>query len=208
MSDYTHPNRYYHLAENFNVYLQAKKQLHPLYVFEMFQIYSKYILNTLGMPYYIYRIWWYELVEDFDVYVVAKNTLHHSHYTLHNYILKNPSIWLAGNWITRNCQIWDQWWYINNNISFHFRLLPRKTNEKIFQNKKKKTKKKLFWDHFGHFLPCANLGKNEFSWKKKLCQLLNIQIIYHRAENQKKTNGPFLRKMLNWKTDRRTVIQG
>ena len=166
MSDYTHPNRYYHLAENFNVYLQAKKQLHPLYVLEMFQIYSKYILNTLGMPYYIYRIWWYELVEDFDVYVVAKNTLHHSHYTLHNYILKNPSIWLAGNWITRNCQIWDQWWYINNNISFHFRLLPRKTNEKIFQNKKKKLKKNYFETILGTFYLAQIWAKMNFPGKK------------------------------------------
>ena len=33
---------------------------------------------------------------------------------------------------------------------------------------------------------CPNFGKNEFSWKKKLCQLLNIPTIYNRAKNQKK----------------------
>ena len=45
----------------------------------------------------------------------------------------------------------------------------------------KKSKKNLFWGHFGPFLP--NLGKNEFSWKKELCQFLDIPIIYHCAEN-------------------------
>ena len=33
---------------------------------------------------------------------------------------------------------------------------------------------------------CPNLGKNEFYWKKGLCQFLNIPIIYHRAKNFKK----------------------
>ena len=35
------------------------------------------------------------------------------------------------------CQIWGWCWNINKNISFHFRLLPRKTNDKIFQKSKK-----------------------------------------------------------------------
>ena len=29
-----------------------------------------------------------------------------------------------------------------------------------------------------------NLGKNKFSWKKGLCQFLNIRIIYRCAKNQ------------------------
>ena len=33
---------------------------------------------------------------------------------------------------------------------------------------------------------CPNLGKNEFSWKKKLRQFFDIPIIYYRAKNQKK----------------------
>ena len=45
------------------------------------------------------------------------------------------------------------------------------------------------------------LGKNKFSWKTRLCQFLNIPIIYHHAKNQKKTNEPFLRKMPNWQMD-------
>ena len=40
------------------------------------------------------------------------------------------------------------WSHINNNISFCFRLFPRKTNDKIFQKKQK-----TFWGHFGPFLP-------------------------------------------------------
>ena len=38
-----------------------------------------------------------------------------------------------------------------------------------------------FWALF-----CLNLGKNDFSWKKGLCQFSNIRIMYHRAKNQKK----------------------
>ena len=42
--------------------------------------------------------------------------------------------WLIVFWpVTREsefCQKWDWWWNINNNISFHFRLFPRKTNDK------------------------------------------------------------------------------
>ena len=51
------------------------------------------------------------------------------------YILKNPAIWLADlqfDWKLEFSQIWDRWWNINNNISFHFRLVPKKTNDKIF----------------------------------------------------------------------------
>ena len=56
----------------------------------------------------------------------------------------------------------------------------------------KKLKKLCFGTILGPF--CQNLSKNEFSWKKGLCQFLDIPIIYHRAKNQKKTNDPFLKK--------------
>ena len=52
------------------------------------------------------------------------------------------------------------------------------------KNSFKKSKKNLIWGHFGPFLP--KLGKNEFSWKKELCQFLDIPIIYHRAKISKK----------------------
>ena len=68
--------------------------------------------------------------------------------SLRCYILNNHAIWLADSiWpITQDqgfCQIWDWWWNINNNISFHFILFPRKINDK----------KKLYWGHFWQFLP-------------------------------------------------------
>ena len=78
------------------------------------------------------------------------------------------------------CQIKDWWWNINNNINFHFELFTRKTINKIFQ--------KIEKPYFGAILDpfCKDLGKNEFSWKKRLCQFLNILIIYHHTKNQKK----------------------
>ena len=63
-------------------------------------------------------------------------------------------------------------------LVFHFRLLPRKTNITKFFKKSKI----LFWAHSRPF--CPNLGKNEFSRKKWLCQFLNIRIIYHCAKKQ------------------------
>ena len=47
----------------------------------------------------------------------------------------------------------------------------------------KKSKKPYFGAILGTF--CPILSKNEFSWKKGLCQLLNIPIIYHIAKNEK-----------------------
>ena len=65
--------------------------------------------------------------------------------------------------------------------------------------------KKPFETILGLF--CPNLGENEFTWTKELCQFLNILIIYHCAKNQRKTNDPFLRKTLNRQTDRQTGRQ-
>ena len=113
---------------------------------------------------------------------------------LRYYILKNPAIWLAVPiWGLEFCQIWDWWWNINNNISFHFRLFPRKTNDKIFQ----KIQKALFWGHFGPFLP-------KFAGKNGLCQFLDIPIIYNCAKNQRKLLSHFWEKR---RTDGRTDRQ-
>ena len=48
-------------------------------------------------------------------------------------------------------QIWDWWRSINNNISFHFRLFPRKTNNKNFQKFPKKLSRCQFWTFLGKF---------------------------------------------------------
>ena len=119
----------------------------------------------------------------FNVYLHAKNKLHNS---LLSYNITFQRIlqfdWPAAFWpITWNpklCQIC--WWNINNNISFHYRLFPRKTNiTKFF----KKSQKPYFGSIRG---PIAQIGaKNEFSWKKGLCQFFNIRITYHCAKNQK-----------------------
>ena len=47
-----------------------------------------------------------------------------------------------------------------------------------FVKKSKKTYFGVILDPF-----CANLGKNEFSWKKGLGKFLNIPIIYHCTKN-------------------------
>ena len=90
--------------------------------------------------------------------------------------------WLAAccpiTWDLKLCQIC--WWNINSNISFHYRLFPRKTNMTKFFKKSQKP-------YFGPILgPFAQIWvKNEFSWKKGLCQFFNIRITYHCAKNQK-----------------------
>ena len=80
---------------------------------------------------------------------------------LRYYISKNYATWSAFWPITREpefFQVWDWWWNINNNISFHFRLFPRNTNDKIFQEKP-------ILGPFWAFFP--NLGKKEFFLKKE-----------------------------------------
>ena len=67
----------------------------------------------------------------------------------------------------------------------------------------KKPSKKHFLVIWGKF--CPNFGKNEFSWKKGLCQFLNIPITYHGAKKSEKTDNPFLIKIPDcWWTDKQT----
>ena len=83
----------------------------------------------------------------FNAYWHAKNKTSQFTSFLQYYILKNPAIWFVASstfWpITRDpklCQIC--WWNISNNISFHYRLFPRKANIK-------KTFKKFQKPYFG-----------------------------------------------------------
>ena len=78
------------------------------------------------------------------------------------------------------------WWYINNNIRFHYKLFPRKTNMTKFFKKSQNP-------HFGPILGsfAQFWAKNEFSGKKGFCQFFNIQIIYHCAKNQKNLMSHF-----------------
>ena len=50
----------------------------------------------------------------------------------------------------------------------------------------KKSQKPYFGAILGPL--CPNLGKNEFSWKRWLCQFLDIPIMYHHAKKSEKTN--------------------
>ena len=102
----------------------------------------------------------------YHIYLLAKTQLH-------------PPCF-SEDWLSEFYQIWHWWWNINKSISFHFELFPRKANNKVFQKPQK--------SYFGASLDlfCSNLDKNEFSFKRGLCQILNIPIIYHHVKNQKK----------------------
>ena len=58
----------------------------------------------------------------------------------------------------------------------------------------KKLKKNYFVTILGPL--CPNLRKKIFSWKKGLCQFLNIPIMYHCEKESEKNDEPILRKML------------
>ena len=84
----------------------------------------------------------------FNVYLHAKNKLHNS---LLSYNITFQRIlkfdWLAAFWpITWDPKLYQIcWWNINNNISFHYRLFPRKTNITKFFKKSQNPILAPFW---------------------------------------------------------------
>ena len=73
----THLKWQYQFEEIFDVYLQAKNQLHPSRFPWDIPIYCKLVLGTaLGMPGYAHPKSYYHLVKNFRVYLQAKNQLH------------------------------------------------------------------------------------------------------------------------------------
>ena len=111
---------------------------------------------------------------------------------LRYYILKNPAIWLAVPiWGLEFCQIWDWWWNINSNISFHFRLFPRKTNDKIFQKIPKSILLVPFW------------AKQNFLEKRAL-SVFRYSNYLPSCQKSEKTNEQFCGKTVNWWADRQT----
>ena len=104
-------------------------------------------MGTLGIPGYAQSKWYNKLVGDFDLYLHAKNKLHHLYLSWDIIFLNIPQF--AHNSRNRFFQIRDRWWNINSNITFHFRLFPGKTSDKITQKIQQKT---LFWGHLGSFL--------------------------------------------------------
>ena len=103
------------------------------------------------------------------------------------------------HWELQFCQIWDWLWNINNNISFHFRLYTRKTNDKTFL---KKSKKNLFWGHFGPFLP--KFGQKWIFLEKRALSVLRYSNYISLCQKLEKTIEEFLKKTPNWQTDRQT----
>ena len=81
-----------------------------------------------------------------------------------------------------------------------FKLFQKTSNHKNFQ----KQNENIFGCHFSSF--CPNFGKSEFSWKRWLCQFLNITIIYHRVRIRKNysaipENNIKLEDRKYWQTD-------
>ena len=114
-------------------------------------------------------------------------------------ILKNPAIWLAVLiWELEFCQIWDWWWNISNNISFHFRLFPRKTKDKIV----KISEKKPILGKFGPFLP--KLRQKWIFREKRALSVFKCSSYVSSCQKSEKTIEKFLRKTPNWWTDRQT----
>ena len=127
---------------------------------------------------------------------------------LRYYILKNPAIWLGDNILdlTReqgHCQIWDWWWNINNNISFHFRLFPRKSNDKVFQ---KIQKKPPILGQFGALF--AQIWAKTSFPRKKGCVSFRYSNYLQPCQKSEETNEPLLRKTPNWQTDRQRWLYG
>ena len=80
-------------------------------------------------------------------------------------------------------QIWDWPQNINNNISFHFRSFPKKSNVKVFQ----KMQKTLFWGHFALFLP--KFGQKWIFLGKRALSVFKYSSWLQLCQVSEKTNG-------------------
>ena len=127
---------------------------------------------------------YYKPVENFRVYLQAKNQLH-------------PPF-VSGD-IAKICKL-----SLLDTLGIPHFPIPKCILD-FFQEKlmTKCFKKPYFGDILGSF--CPNSGKTEFFWKERLCQFLNIPIIYHRAKNQNKLISHSWEKCwTDGQTDRRT----
>ena len=84
------------------------------------------------------------------------------------------------------------WWNINNNISFHFRLFPRKTNLTKFFIKIQTT---LLWAHSGPFFP--KFGQKIIFLEKSTPSVFKYSNYLPLCQKSVKPNEPFLRKLLD-----------
>ena len=114
-----------------------------------------------------------------------------------------PAFWT----ITREpefSQLWDWWWNINNNISFYFRLYPRKTSNKTFQ----KIPQKLFRCQFWPFL-CKFGQKLIFVEERALPVFKYSNYLPSYQKSGKKMSQSWEKnvKLMDGQTDRQTERQ-
>ena len=127
------------------MFISRQKINFVLHVFlEILRRYCKFILSTLGMTGYAHAKWYYQLVGNFCVYLQGKNST------------SSPMIF----------------WRYCRDMKTYFQYFGHDwlcTHKLIVMIKFFKKSKKLY---FGAILVpfCPNLGKNDFSWKKGLCQ--------------------------------------
>ena len=151
MPDLTSPKWYYQLVKNFRVYLQAKNNFISHALLEILQRYANFLIWVL----------WTCLIANTQndrinlcktlMFICMQKTNFSIHFILEILHFKKSGIWLAvPNWGLEFWQIWEWWWNINNNISFHFRLFLWKTKDNFF---KKNPKITYFWAILGPFNP-------------------------------------------------------
>ena len=104
----THLKWQYHLGE---IWCLSPGYLFNLILHVFVEILLRYcklvMLGTLGIPGYAHPKWHYQLDWPTTFWPITQEP--------------------------ESCQIGDWWWNIISNISFHFRLFPGKTSNKIFQ---------------------------------------------------------------------------
>ena len=100
------------------------------------------------------------------------------------------------HWELQFCQISD-WWWNNNNISFRFRLFPKKKSNDNFLKKKS-------WGHFGCFL--HKFGQKWIFLEKRALSLFRYSNYLTWCQKSQKTIEQFLREMPKL-TDRQTDRQ-
>ena len=134
----------------------------------------------------------------FNAYLHAKNKLQYSlfSYNITFWIILQfdwPGAFWPITWDPKLCQICL--WNINDNISFPYRLFPRKTNlTKFFQ----KFPKTLFRAHPGPF--CPIWGQKWIFLEKRALSVFQYSNYLPLCQKSEKPNEPFLRKLLEGHT--------
>ena len=133
---YTHPKWYNQLVEKLclKTVCRQKTALSPSFSGDIVKIHKPILLGNLGMYGYANP----------KICMPKTNFIMHFFFWDITFYRILQFDWVAAFWpITQEpefCQIWDWWWNISTNISFHFGLFPGKINHNIFQ----KTPKNLF----------------------------------------------------------------